>query len=315
MPDSSASDDRVNSTFYKRKVAALTRQLDDIRTTLAPERLRELDSAALAVWLEQVERIERNFDGVQTKLEELDHMELESSARSDFFRAYADIKTSIVKEQNERQVNEKRQSSTARQFSLDEPSSFIITQPKSRLPVLQIPKFSGSYIDWPDFYSMFCTVVDKDSDLTNIEKFQHLRSSLTTSALDTIRSLEIKDENYKTALELLVHRFDNKRLNFQAHIKEIFALQRIEPGAVAKLRELSDKVNAHLRALQTMATKEQLSDCMLIHLICSKLDISSQTKWEEETPTNIIPTWDSMARFLEKRCQRLESVEEIRFKQ
>ncbi|XP_075162870.1 uncharacterized protein LOC142235503 [Haematobia irritans] len=54
------------------------------------------------------------------------------------------------------------------------------------------------------------TVIDNDLDLTNIEKFQHLRSLLVGAALNTISSLETNDCNYNKALELLKNRFDNK---------------------------------------------------------------------------------------------------------
>ncbi|XP_017474307.1 PREDICTED: uncharacterized protein LOC108364935 [Rhagoletis zephyria] len=156
---------------------------------------------------------------------------------------------------------------------------------------------------------MFDTVVHQDVDLTRIEKFQHLRLSLRDAALDTIRSLEISEPNYDKAICLLKARFNNKRLNFQARIRDIVQLKRVEGEKVAKLRELSDALNAHLRALQTVGTKEQIADCLLIQLVSQKLDIKSRAKWEEQTPANEIPTWDSMATFLEQRCQRLENVE------
>ncbi|XP_075155492.1 uncharacterized protein LOC142228850 [Haematobia irritans] len=156
---------------------------------------------------------------------------------------------------------------------------------------------------------MFSTVVHSDDELTKIEKFQHLRSSLSGPALDSIRSLEICDENYEKAIEILKKRFDNKRLNFQAHIRDIVSIANVEARSVSKLRHLSDTVNSHLRALFSMGTKEQIADCLLINIISRKLDIETQRKWEEQTPVNKIPTWNSMDIFLQKRCQTMENVE------
>lgn len=161
--------------------------------------------------------------------------------------------------------------------------SIIVTQPKQRLPVLQIPKFSGNYSEWPDFFSVFNTVVHQDVDLTRIAKFQHLRSSLRDAALDTIRSLEISEINYEKAIDLLKARFDNKRLNLQAHIRDIVQLKRVEGDRVVKLWELSDTVNAHLWALQTMGTKEQIADCLLIQLISEKLDVRNGRNKHRQT--------------------------------
>lgn len=83
----------------------------------------------------------------------------------------------------------------------------------------------------------------------------------------------------------------------------------MEVGSVGKLRHLSDSVNSHLRAILTMVTKDQIADCLLIHIIGRKLDVVTQTKWEETTPVNEIPTWEMMAKFLQNRCQTIENVE------
>ncbi|XP_075155285.1 uncharacterized protein LOC142228679 [Haematobia irritans] len=196
-------------------------------------------------------------------------------------------------------------SSTFRQFSIEEPRNIR----KTRLPELKIPAFSGSYTDWPNFFAMFTTVIANDMDLTNIEKFQHLRSLLTGSALDTISSLEPNDANYDKAIELLKNRFDNKLLLFQMHIKEVFGLKNVEKGSASSLRQLSDKLNAHIRALETICTKEQLADGFLVNLVVSKLDHQTQAKWEEGLQNDRLPTWPFMASFLERRCRMMENLE------
>ncbi|XP_017471613.1 PREDICTED: uncharacterized protein LOC108362964 [Rhagoletis zephyria] len=288
----------------KRKRDSLIQQITTINNALNLEALRELDEAAVEVRIEQVDRLEKRFDGIQTQLEDEEEPE---DVVALFSSHYIEAKTKLT-----RQLYHCRGAESNRSIvrpASDEQPSIIVAPPKQRLPVLHIPKFSGNYTEWPDFFSMFNTVVHQDVDLTRIEKFQHLRSSLRDAALDTIRSLEISDQNYDKAIDLLKSRFDNKRLNFQAHIRDIVQLKRVEGDSVAKLRELSDNVNAHLRALQTMGTKEQIADCMLIQLVSQKLDVASRTKWEEEAPVNEIPTWSLMSKFLENRCQRLENVE------
>ncbi|KAH8376291.1 hypothetical protein KR200_007827, partial [Drosophila serrata] len=87
-----------------------------------------------------------------------------------------------------------------------------------------IARFHGSYSDWPDFIATFSTVIGNDEELSDIEKLQYLRSSLGGVALETIRSLEPSNANYKKALDLLKNRFDNKVLHFQAHVQAIFGL-------------------------------------------------------------------------------------------
>ncbi|XP_041448588.1 uncharacterized protein LOC121404068 [Drosophila obscura] len=133
---------------------------------------------------------------------------------------------------------------------------------RSRLPQLQLPKFSGAYTEWSSLYSMFTAVIDSEADLTCIEKLQNLRSCLSGMALDTISSLEINQANYTTA-----------------HIKEVFGLERAD-SSVGQLRSITDSVTAHLRALEALATKEEIADCVIVHAVVQKLDRATQSKWE-----------------------------------
>jgi len=141
------------------------------------------------------------------------------------------------------------------------------------LPPLELPKFAGGYANWSDFCSMCTTIIDSHPDLTNVEKLQHLRPCLRDAALETIRSLEISDGNYQISLDLLQNRFNNRRLAFQAHITEILGLKAVQSGSVSTLRELSDKFNAHIRAL---GTTEQIAGCIIVQVLFQKLDPESQ---------------------------------------
>ncbi len=46
-----------------------------------------------------------------------------------------------------------------------------------KLPKITLPKFAGDFKDWTHFKDIFETLVDKNTDLQPIEKFQYLISS------------------------------------------------------------------------------------------------------------------------------------------
>ncbi|XP_053949452.1 uncharacterized protein LOC128857733 [Anastrepha ludens] len=312
--DNTSSDATGNSSdsisFNKRKSASIKHQLTALNKTLSSHRLDELDEAELSVHLEYVESIHDNFDHVHSILEEADPRELDGVGRAEFFDVYLEVKAKLSRQLNSHRKTNIRHSSTARHFALEEsPATLFSSQRKSRLPELKIPKFSGAYIDWPNFFAMFSSVIDKDLELSKVEKLQHLRTSLQGAALETICSLEPVEENYDKAIALLKNRFDNKLLIFQAHIRAIIELKSVDKGSANRLRELCDNFNSHLRALNTMATPEQISDGLLIHLVTRKFDQKTQEKWEEDLPMQTLPTLNSMTSFLEKRCRIMENLE------
>ncbi|KAH8333446.1 hypothetical protein KR067_010332, partial [Drosophila pandora] len=127
-----------------------------------------------------------------------------------------------------------------------------------------------------------------------------------------IRSLEISEENYDVAVQLLENRFNNRRLIFQAHVNEILGLNLLEGDSVAALRGLSDKFNAHMRALKNLGTTVQIAGCIIVQVLLQRLDPATQAKWEEgqnASNSDLIPAWESMAEFLEQRSRILRAMD------
>lgn len=175
-----------------------------------------------------------------------------------------------------------------------------------RLQKLKLPTFSGKYTEWSSFFSTFCTLVDEDSELSDIEKFTHLRSSLSEKPLRTIQALEITAENYKKALKILKLRYDNKYIIFQTHIKELFDVPRSGRCSSAHLRNIVDSVNSHLIALRSLGTEQNILNSIVVHVVLSKLDNETLLKWDDENSHKDFPSWDKLSEFLNNRCISLE---------
>ncbi|XP_017491676.1 PREDICTED: uncharacterized protein LOC108379835 [Rhagoletis zephyria] len=262
--DTSDLGESSSDMFLKRKSVWFLKQMSILKVKADANNFQHFDESTLAVQLEQLDRLQKQFEETQSQLEREDVTEIESEARMQFSETYVYIKASISSISCAR-------TSTRKHSMKDEIGVHTSSCPiKSRLPVLQLPRFSGVTTEWPDFWAMFHVIVDQEPVLTNIEKFQHLRSCLSGVALDAIRSLEISAENYEKAVKLLKVRLDIKRV--QAHIKDIFGLKKVPDGSAVCLRELSGNISSHLRALQTIATNEELLDGLLTHLVIPSSD-------------------------------------------
>lgn len=62
------------------------------------------------------------------------------------------------------------------------------------------------------FKDTFTSVIDTNTRLSAIQKFQYLRSSLSAEALQVIHTLETTKENYEIAWRLIIERYENKKL-------------------------------------------------------------------------------------------------------
>ncbi|XP_070138641.1 uncharacterized protein [Drosophila bipectinata] len=157
------------------------------------------------------------------------------------------------------------------------------------LPPLPLPTFSGGYSEWrlSEFYSIFCTIVGGNPSNSMVEQLQRLHSCLWESAFEAVRSLEVSDENYDVALNLLEKRFNSRRLIFQAHVHEILGLTLVGGDSITGLRGLSDKFNAYMRTLKNLGSTNEIASCIIVQVLLQRLD----------------------PEFLEQRCRALEAMD------
>lgn len=266
----------------------------------------ELTRFDLEARLERLESYMLKFDEIQDQLEVLEE-EGSDEKRENFEESHCSLKAKI------KELIDKKSSVVLKSISNDvktnESSSNTNKIKSAHLPSLSLPKFSGKFSDWSEFFAIFETIIHNDSELTNVEKFTHLRSCLSGQALLAIENLSLSHENYNQAIESLKNRFENKRLAVQDHIKDIVNLKVVDSGSANQLRLLSDQVNAHLRSIKGLISDAELLDSLLIYVVSRKCDRQTQAKWEEQMIDGNIPNYEQFAEFLSKRCRILENVE------
>lgn len=74
------------------------------------------------------------------------------------------------------------------------------------------------------FRDTFKSIVHDTEQLSLIQKFHYVRLSLKGEAAEVFNSLEVSDDNYNIAWELLVERYKNKSLLMNNHVKALYNL-------------------------------------------------------------------------------------------
>ena len=83
-----------------------------------------------------------------------------------------------------------------------------------KLPKLELPKFNGDIKQWQGFWDQFDSSINKNASLTDIEKFNYLKTFLSDSAYSVISGLSLSSENYKEAVKVLNERYSAGQLVF-----------------------------------------------------------------------------------------------------
>lgn len=150
-------------------------------------------------------------------------------------------------------------------------------------------------------------MIHENPMLPNVQKMQYLMSSLTHEAKGITSSLEASDENYHEAWKMLKDRYNDDSLIIQKHVKALFEQPMLTKENYLELRQLLDNVLKHVRALKAMKRPTYQWDDLLIRLITSRMDPTTNKEWETTIRRGEIPTFNQLTDFLTQRCRALEA--------
>ena len=131
---------------------------------------------------------------------------------------------------------------------------------------------SGELTSWTSFWESYKTAIHDNKDLTDIEKFNYLRSLLQRTALDSISGLALTEANYKEAIAILEQRFGNKQQIVAKHMDALLNAETITSSYNLKgLRRLYDFVETHVRSLRSLGVNSDSYGGILVSVLLNKL--------------------------------------------
>ena len=185
--------------------------------------------------------------------------------------------------------------------------------PRSTLPRIQLPHFSGRYQDWPPFRDLFSSIIGKDSSTSKVEKLHYLKSCLKGEAELLIRDLPTTDENFQRAWKVLTDFYENKRLLTRSYLSQFTSLQKLKNESAVELRKLYHSVRSTVGSLESIGRPIKSGEDLFVHLVVDLLDARSRREWETDLGEKTDPpSYDELLRFLDRRLHTLESLQPMK---
>ncbi|KAJ8911557.1 hypothetical protein NQ315_007938, partial [Exocentrus adspersus] len=179
---------------------------------------------------------------------------------------------------------------------------------KVKLPSMTLPEFKGEFDKWNQFKQLFMAVIDKNRSLSDAEKFYYLRGCLKGDAEDVLQSLEVEDESYNIAWELLKERFENKRLMIDKQIQAIFDIPNIKEESFVALRAFLDTYKKRVKSLEALGEPVASWDRVLI--IEGKLDDASRREWQNViSKLDRLPILPDFTECIVARCEFVQGLQ------
>ena len=114
--------------------------------------------------------------------------------------------------------------------------------------------------------------VHQNSSISKIDKFNYLNSLLEGAAARTLQSMQLTEDNYDAAVEILQARFGDPQQIIARHMEEL--LLRLPDCTLDKpssSRNLYNKLNAHIRRLTHFGMDLKDYRGLLISVVMSKM--------------------------------------------
>ncbi|XP_058840968.1 uncharacterized protein LOC131696445 [Topomyia yanbarensis] len=178
-----------------------------------------------------------------------------------------------------------------------------------RLPDVKLPVFSGNLDSWLNFHDLFVSLVHSSVELSNIQKFYYLRSSLSGDALKLIQTIPLSANNYVVAWNLLIEHFQNPARLKQSYVDALFEFPSLKKESASELHSLVEKFEANVKVLQQLGEMVQCWDILLIRMLSIRLDPTTRRDWEEFSTTKDAISFKDLTSFIQRRVTVLQNIQ------
>ena len=141
-----------------------------------------------------------------------------------------------------------------------------------KLPKLELKSFSGNYEEWQSFWDTFESAVNRNTNISRIQKFTYLKSCVTGAAESAISGLPLTEDNYETAIDILRDRFGKPQLLISNHMEALLKLPIVSSVHETKnLRGLYDKIEINIRSLKALGVESESFGNLLVPVVMEKV--------------------------------------------
>jgi hypothetical protein len=155
-----------------------------------------------------------------------------------------------------------------------------------KYPKIELKKFNGDLKEWLGFWSQF-SKIHEDNDLHDSDKFQYLIQSMVvgTRARELVDSYPQTGENYPKVVKALTSRFGKTKLLKQVYVRELLKMVITNATTKIKLSKMHDKLESHLRALESIGVTSEQTAEFLYPMVESSLPEEILIAWQR-SPLN-----------------------------
>lgn len=269
--------------------ANLTRTLNTVETNLQNDPIDEL---ALSILQKRLIRTAEELADYDNQVKELlvtnaEVTEDEYTQEVDSIEGYlTKLDEALVKINNILNPREESRSLVSSSHRSSSTESNHTTKVRVKLPKLSIRVFSSEPLDWITWWSHFQPIHERE-DISATDKFQYLTAAMkpNTRASDIVNSFPMTATNYSKAIDALQKRFAKPKILKQLYVRELIklAMKKTKQSGKFDLVQHYDRLETHIRALETLNVTEDQTSAFLYPIVESSLPENTLVAWQRSS--------------------------------
>ena len=137
---------------------------------------------------------------------------------------------------------------------------------------ITLPHFDSNLMKWPTFWDSYEYAIHNNLDLSDVDKFNYLRSLLEHSTYNAITGLTLSTAHYQEAVETLHQSFGNKQMIISKHMETLLNVEAVSSDNDLKdLHCLYDTTKSCIQSLNSLGVEATLYRAMLSSVLLAKL--------------------------------------------
>ena len=147
-------------------------------------------------------------------------------------------------------------------------------------PHLDLPRFSGSPLEWPHFISMFKCLVH-DMPLTDTQQMTYLQRALVGEVKRAIGGMLNHGHLYRNTLTELEEQFGKEEVIAGAYLRTIFDHSKVAEDDLSQLQSLYNTIHIAVETLKGLRFTSNLEATDNVRRAVQKLRNSLKARWGE----------------------------------
>ena len=216
-----------------------------------------------------------------------------------------------------RVLNPPPDTQTQRQFrQISPPPASNESRRSFIFPKIELKKFSGDVREWLQFWSQF-KKIHEDETIEKEDKFQYLMQAMVrdSRASELVNSFPSTAANYDKVISGLKNRFGKDELLVEVYVRELLELvlsNATKSNEKTPLSKIYDKLESHLRALESLGVTSDRCATILYPLVESSLPEELLRTWQRHSSTTIADvSKDRLTKLMEFLQAEVENEERI----